>query len=590
MKKIFAFLIAALLTLLPVATENVAAQGISRYDPAKEGILSEYYTVRDGYLTGILPGTAVSSVCHSCIPHGLTGQGETVKTGTVLTDGTRSVVAIVTGDLNGDGQLTITDMLMLKSAVLGEKLSTTAALAGDLNGDGKVSVTDFLKAKSCLLGLEQLRYTSLARELILLRPGAEETWEPTAEGITACESSDEAVLTIDEGGKITALQEGSAFVYGLDATGNVIARQMITVLDKALTATADISSLQLAPGQSRQVTLQFNHPVSPAVTWNSSDSSVVTVKDGLVTAQKLGDATVTATAPGGVKVTVKVKVMTPITELQIERTLYKVKPGNTKSLAVLLKPADGSEEILWSSGDSSIAKVDSSGVVTGVKYGTVTITATGKYSGKKDTCQVKVCDVKQVAMTFDDGPGKRTDDLLDFLKESDLRVTFFLVGSRLKEFASDVKREAAEGHELGYHSYSHTIHTSMTDAKIKEEFKKSDDILYELTGQHFTVWRSPGGGYNDRVLSCIPLPHIMWFEDTQDWKTLNTYSVYRAIMNCANDGDIILLHDIHGTTIDGAIQAMRELNAGDYEFVTVTELLSRKGTPPENGKTYFGDK
>ena len=398
------------------------------------------------------------------------------------------------------------------------------------------------------------------------------------------------MLTIDEGGKITALKEGSAFVYGLDATGNVIARQMITVLDKALTATADISSLQLAPGQSRQVTLQFNHPVSPAVTWSSSDSSVVTVKDGLVTAQKLGDATVTATAPGGVKVTVKVKVMSPITELQIERTLYKVKPGNTKSLAVLLKPADGSEEILWSSDNSAIAKVDSSGVVTGVKYGTVTITATGKYSGKKDTCQVKVCDVKQVAMTFDDGPGKRTDDLLDFLKENDLRVTFFLVGSRLKEFASDVKREAAEGHELGYHSYSHTIHTSMTDAKIKEEFKKSDDILYELTGQHFTLWRSPGGGYNDRVLACIPLPHIMWFEDTQDWKTLNTYSVYRAIMNCANDGDIILLHDIHGTTIDGAIQAMRELNAGDYEFVTVTELLSRKGTPPENGKTYFGDK
>lgn len=590
MKKFFAFFAVGLLTFSLVATGSAAAQGPCRYDPEKEGILSEYYTHREGYLTGILPGTPASRLVNTCLPAGINIPGEAVATGTVLTWGSQSVTAIVTGDLNGDGKLTITDMLKLKSAVLGEALSDTASLAGDLNGDGKVSVTDFLKAKACVLGLESPRYTAFSQDLILLQPGASEKWETTVTGITGYESSDTSIVSISQSGEITACKEGTAFVYGLDGSGNVLTRQMITVLSEKLTATADATALQLVPGQNRQITLQFNHPLSPAVTWSSSDSNVVAVKDGTVTAKSIGSATVTATAAGGVNVTVTVKVISPVTQLQIERTLYKVKPGNTKSLSVHLKPAGSTEEILWSTSDPGIAKVDSNGTVTGVKYGTVTVTATGKYSGKKDTCQVKVCNVKQVAMTFDDGPGRRTDDLLDFLKENDLRVTFFLVGSRLNSYASDVKREAAEGHELGYHSYSHSIHTGLTNDQIKAEFEKSDKLLYELTGQHFTVWRSPGGGYNDRVLSCVPLPHIMWFEDTQDWKTLNTYSVYRAIMNTASDGDIILLHDIHGTTIDGAIQAMRELNAGDYEFVTVTELLSRKGTPPENGKTYFGDK
>ena len=589
MKKIFTVFAASVMLLLMVAGENVAAQGLSRYDPQKDGIRSHYYTVRDGYLTGILPGTDVAKVTKTCVPAGVSAPGEKIATGTVLTAGNHQVTAIVTGDVSGDGDLTITDMLMLKSAVLGEELTETAALAGDLSGDGKVSVTDFLKAKSCLLGLETVGYSTTGEEMILLTPGASETWDPQDSDIARFESSDETFATIDVSGKITAGQEGSAYVYGLDSSGNVLSCRMVTVLAEKLTLTAETPTVQIVPEQTQQLQLLTNHPVTPNITWVSSDPDIVTVEGGVVTGKSFGTATVTATTTG-TQVEIQIRVVPPVDDLQIERMLYKVKPGNTKSLLVLMEPADSSEEILWSSSDESIATVDSHGVVTGVQYGTVTITATGKYSGKTDTCQVKVCNVKQVAITFDDGPGRRTDDLLDFLKENDIRVTFFLVGNRMNEFASDVRRQAAEGHELGYHSWSHAIQTSLSNEKIIADYEKTDALLYELTGQHFTLWRTPGGGYNDRVLSCVPLPHIMWFEDTLDWKTLNTYSVYRAIMNCASDGDIILLHDIHGTTVDGAIQAMRDLNAGDYEFVTVTELLSRKGTPPENGKTYFGDK
>ena len=266
---------------------------------------------------------------------------------------------------------------------------------------------------------------------------------------------------------------------------------------------------------------------------------------------------------------------------------YKVKPGNTKDILLLTEPADSGEEFTWTSSDESIATVSDTGVVTGVDYGTVTITVTGKFSGLKATCKVKVCNVKQVAITFDDGPSVYTETLLNYLKKSDIRATFFLVGNRIGYYESYVKRQVAEGHEMGYHSYSHQMQTSLSSDQITSDFNKSNNYLKSLTGAEFTVWRTPGGDFNSRVLNCVPVPHIFWSVDTLDWQSRNTTAVYNAIVNNAYDGAIILLHDLYSTSVNGAIQAMEVLNAGDFEFLTVTELLSRDGTPPQPHKNYY---
>ena len=126
----------------------------------------------------------------------------------------------------------------------------------------------------------------------------------------------------------------------------------------------------------------------------------------------------------------------------------------------------------------------------------------------------------------------------------------------------------------------------MTTEKITEDFEKTNQMALDVTGQGFTLWRSPGGNYNQRVLDAIPLPHIMWAVDTRDWDTLNKQAVYRAIIRNSDDGEIILLHDLYKTSVDGAIKAMTEMIAGDYEFLTVTELLSRNGTPPQPHTSY----
>lgn len=271
---------------------------------------------------------------------------------------------------------------------------------------------------------------------------------------------------------------------------------------------------------------------------------------------------------------------------EFDRTLYKVKPGAKRTVEMEILPADTGDEIIWTSSNPKIAKVNAEGVITGVKKGTVTITARGKNTGFVATCQVKVCNVKQVAITFDDGPSKYTAELLDVLKENDIRVTFFLVGNRISSYKNTVKRLVEEGHEIGYHSWEHENQTKLSNSEIAGDYQKAAKTLKKIAGGEFTLWRTPGGSRNDRVLQQIDLPHIMWSYDTLDWKYRSSSRTCKVIKK-AKDGDIVLLHDLHKTTVKGAIKALQQMQAGDYEFLTVTELLSRKGKTPKDHATYY---
>ena len=194
---------------------------------------------------------------------------------------------------------------------------------------------------------------------------------------------------------------------------------------------------------------------------------------------------------------------------------------------------------------------------------------------------------KQIALTFDDGPSVHTERLLDFLEEEGIHATFFLVGDRIGNYREIVRRQVLEGHEIGYHSYSHTDQTLLSSQRIFDDFCRSNQELYELTGREYTLWRAPGGSFNQRVLDAVPLPHIHWSADTRDWETKNAAAVCSSILKSAGDGVIILLHDLYSTSVDGAIRAIKSLQSQGYEFVTVSELLSRNGEPPQNCINYF---
>ena len=588
MKKIAKFFL-----LILVAATLLLLSGVSyaQNQSFAGGIESGYLYVdgENGWLTGIAPGTDLNQINKLLVPGDLTAEGEYIGTGTALFSpaANQTLTAVVTGDVNGDGEITITDLLMVKSHILGTELMGSAAVAGDLNGDSDVSIADFLDVKSNLLGISEITFNRRpgTDSALILAPGASQQW---LSGGAKYISERPELVSVDGNGLLTAgNMEGTTFVCVMNEMGHILSRKAVTVLEGGLQVDFEQNAYMVGLGQSLEVGTKLNHPVEAERTWSISNSEICSVsQDGVLTGHAYGDTVLRVSLDNGAYAEVLVRVMPPITDLQLGSKLYKVKPDATKTLDLTMTPADSGEEIIWTTSDPTIATVDENGIVTGLKMGTVTVTATGRFSGLTASCDVKVCNVIQVAITFDDGPSKHTPKLLDYLKESGIKATFFIVCNRVNSFKGTTQRIVDEGHELGYHSWSHKNQKKLTTDQIKSDFKKSEKLVEDLTGATFTVWRAPGGSINDRVLGAIDLPHIMWSVDTLDWKYRDVDHVYNAILKNSDDGEIILLHDLHKTSVEGAIKAMKVMQAGDYEFLTVTELLSRNGKAPSNNKNY----
>ena len=198
---------------------------------------------------------------------------------------------------------------------------------------------------------------------------------------------------------------------------------------------------------------------------------------------------------------------------------------------------------------------------------------------------------KLVALTFDDGPGPYTARLLDGLKERGVVVTFFMLGSRAEAYPAIVKRAYEEGHQIANHSYSHAEMTALGDAAVQNEFSRTADLLYQNSGgAENCIVRLPYGSSSARVRSLIDAPIIVWSVDPVDWKYRNAATVRQNIASGVFDGAIVLAHDIHSTTVEGALAAIDDLLARGYEFVTVNELFRRRGVPMENGVEYYSCK
>lgn len=198
---------------------------------------------------------------------------------------------------------------------------------------------------------------------------------------------------------------------------------------------------------------------------------------------------------------------------------------------------------------------------------------------------------KLIALTFDDGPGPYTNRLLDGLAERGVKATFFMVGQNAKNYSDTVRRVYREGHQIAQHTYDHPTLSTKSDEQVHWQLDTTDDILNGHLGMNFNyLLRPPYGDYSKHTLSIIGKPAIIWSVDTLDWKYRNSNTVRDNIVSDAFDGAIVLMHDIHSTTIDGALMAIDILKEQGYEFVTVNELHRRRGRTLVNGELYYSCK
>ena len=183
-----------------------------------------------------------------------------------------------------------------------------------------------------------------------------------------------------------------------------------------------------------------------------------------------------------------------------------------------------------------------------------------------------------LALTFDDGPGEYTDELLDCLEQNNAHATFFMLGQNVSSYPDAPKRMLELGCEIGSHSWDHTQLTTIDLDAVAKQFSDTDDALIQACGQAASVARAPYGDGNSDIYNTVNKPFFMWSLDTEDWKLLDADADYSAVMNGdLTDGTIILMHDIHEPSVKCATEKLiPALIDQGYKLVTVSELAEAK--------------
>jgi peptidoglycan/xylan/chitin deacetylase (PgdA/CDA1 family) len=187
----------------------------------------------------------------------------------------------------------------------------------------------------------------------------------------------------------------------------------------------------------------------------------------------------------------------------------------------------------------------------------------------------------RVALTFDDGPDpERTRALLDVLAELEAPATFFLLGKQVDAHPAVAARIAADGHELGNHTYSHRYLPLMRSRRVARELTTTDAAIERATGLVPTLARPPYGGRssrNVRVFDRCGKRLVLWDVNSFDWKGTSADEIARRVLARVRPGIIVLLHEARDggeVTIEAVRLLVPALRDCGYEIATVSDTLA----------------
>lgn len=178
-----------------------------------------------------------------------------------------------------------------------------------------------------------------------------------------------------------------------------------------------------------------------------------------------------------------------------------------------------------------------------------------------------------VALTFDDGPHPSlTPKLLNILEHENVKATFYMVGRMVKESPAVARAVAGAGHEIGNHSYTHPNLQRLSARDVLSQIERADEAILAATGSLPKTLRAPYGEV-PRVKDIHGRRYVGWDVDTNDWKYRNSAHVTHVAAS-SGSREIILMHDIHPTTVAAVPAIIQKLKARGFRFVTVSQYLS----------------
>ena len=209
---------------------------------------------------------------------------------------------------------------------------------------------------------------------------------------------------------------------------------------------------------------------------------------------------------------------------------------------------------------------------------------------RKDTIYKASTTEKVVALTFDDGPSPRwTPLILGELKKAGVKATFFMAGTHVEKYPDIARRVAAEGHEIGNHTYDHHGIFYYTPQELEKEIRVTEQIIRGATGITTVYFRPPKAWITDAEklqVKDMGYQVVLWTLNSKDWVTFDDKYIARYLLKHVQPGDIILFHDSGGVfgiengdreeTVKTLPMLIEGLARKGYRCVTISELLKAK--------------
>jgi len=194
---------------------------------------------------------------------------------------------------------------------------------------------------------------------------------------------------------------------------------------------------------------------------------------------------------------------------------------------------------------------------------------------------------KEVALTFDDGPGPQTRPLVRWLHAHGVPATFFVIGRNAAADPAAVRLEARDGFAIGDHTQSHAMLGILASSAQSAEIDQAAHVLHQITGRHIRLFRPPYGSFNATTLQLLRSDRILmvlWSIDTKDYTRPGVQRIVYTALSGARAGSILLMHDGGGPrdeTVAAVPKIVHRLRLKGYRMVTVPQLLAAD-PPPRN--------
>jgi peptidoglycan-N-acetylglucosamine deacetylase len=192
---------------------------------------------------------------------------------------------------------------------------------------------------------------------------------------------------------------------------------------------------------------------------------------------------------------------------------------------------------------------------------------------------------KQIALTFDDGPGPYTNRIVSILERMHVPATFFQVGFMIPEFPAVMKREVARGFTFGDHTEQHPNLAGKPRAFQRDQLHTPLEWLHKFGAPKPRLFRPPYGSYDETTKKLLKKMHMLavfWTIDTNDWKQPGSKAIVQSVLGGAGPGDIVLMHDGGGNrnqTIAALPAIVKGLRKRGYQLVSVPRMIADDPPP-----------